>query len=255
MKKITSNKWFLYILGIFLFFGLWWILSLIINEPIRILPTPWSTIAYFKEIFSSSYLYISIGYTFLRMIIGFAISILFATIFGLLAGNYPKFKALLEPTMTALKSIPTVAVIFLFLALVGAKNSPILIVVLMSFPILYESIVGGMESIPQEIIDSTKVDGSNKCNEILKVKIPLAFPYFVVGILSSFSMSFKIEIMAEIISGDTSYGLGVAIKTMRNENPGNVIPLFSFCLVAVLLMLLVSFLGKIIKSKISKKIK
>ena len=57
--------------------------------------------------------------------------------------------------------------------------------------------------------------------------------------------------MAEIIAGDTNYGLGSAITSYRNAEPANLTPIFAITLIAIVLILLVDLLSVLIKRKIS----
>ena len=196
--------------------------------------------------------YISILYSLYKMLIGYIVSILLALIIGTIAGLYKKIYILLSPLMTTLKAIPTASLLFLFIVLAGFDNSPIYVVILVSFPILYESIVGGIVNIPSNINDAISLDGGNNIKNTLKVKLPLATNYILVGIASSFSLAFKVEIMSEVLSGSTSYGIGSSIKLSQITST-NMTPIFAWTIIAVLLMLIFDYLAKIIKNKLIKQ--
>lgn len=251
MKKFITNKIVLYILGIILFFLIWVIISLIVNSK-TIFPTPWDTIkfAFSKEVLFSKSFYIALGYSFLKLLIGFILALLLAFIFGLIAGNNKYLYELFKPTMTVLKSIPTACVVFIFLVIMRARYTPILIVALISFPILYESITTGLTNIDNNILEATKIETSNFFNSNFLVKLPLAKPVILSGIASSFALSFKIEIMAEIISGDTGYGIGSRINFFQNNDPGNMVPIFAYSLMVIILMLIITFVSSYIKKKV-----
>ena len=138
----------------------------------------------------------------------------------------------------------------MFLVLSGARFAPIYIVFLLSFPILYEAIAGGINSIPQEVKDSMKLDATGFTRGILKVKLPLALPYVIVGLTSSFALSLKTEIMAEIITGDTNYGLGCAISAYRNMDPTDLTPIFAIALIALVFVLIIDLIGMMINRHI-----
>ena len=193
--------------------------------------------------------YISILYSLYKMLIGYVVSILLALIIGTIAGLYKKIYILLSPLMTTLKAIPTASLLFLFIVLAGFDNSPIYVVILVSFPILYESIVGGIVNIPSNINDAISLDGGNNIKNTLKVKLPLSINYILVGIASSFSLAFKVEIMSEVLSGSTRYGIGSSIKLSQITST-NMTPIFSWTIIAVLLMLIFDYLAKIIKNKL-----
>lgn len=193
--------------------------------------------------------YISILYSLYKMLIGYVVSILLALIIGTIAGLYKKIYILLSPLMTTLKAIPTASLLFLFIVLAGFDNSPIYVVILVSFPILYESIVGGIVNIPSNINDAISLDGGNNIKNTLKVKLPLSINYILVGIASSFSLAFKVEIMSEVLSGSTRDGIGSSIKLSQITST-NMTPIFAWTIIAVLLMLIFDYLAKIIKNKL-----
>lgn len=250
MKKFISNKYVLYTLGVLLFLLIWAIISLFIKDNTMIFPTPIQTIKEMFNILSTQYVYISLGSTLIRMIIGFMISLLIALIIGTIAGNNETIYNIFKPTIIALKSIPTASLLFLFLVLIGARNATVFIVLLISFPILYESVVGGYKNIDKGILDSLKLEGENKIYNIIKVKLPLTLPYIFVGITSSFGLSFKIQIMAEILTGDTRSGLGSLILASQRNDPTNMIPIFAYSLIAIIIVLLIDLLMNLIKTKI-----
>ena len=249
LKSNTS----LYIYGIFFVFLVWYIISLSQGYGNLIFPTPHETIKKTFEILSSKTIYISILWTALRTLIGFLSSLLLALIIGLFAGTFKKIQLFLKPIMIVLKSAPTAAFVFLFLILSGSRYAPIYIVFILSFPILYESIVGGLNNIDEEVLDAVKLDGGNFYQTFSKIKMPLSLPYLLVGIESSFALSFKTCIMAEIIAGDTNYGLGSMITAYRSIEPANLTPIFSITLIAIVIVLLINLMSAIIHKSSSNQ--
>ena len=167
IKTFTTNNYLIFTLGIVFVFILWVIISFSIGEGNLYFPTPFETFKKLGELLSSEFIYKSIGMTFLRTIIGFGISFACAAFFGILAGNISWLYVFFKPLVTILKSIPTAALVFLFLVNHGSDNAPIYIVFLLSFPIIYESFVGGIRSVSDEINDSLKVDGGGRIKAIL----------------------------------------------------------------------------------------
>ena len=254
MKKLISvikSNTSLYIFGIFFVFIVWYIISIAQGYGNLIFPTPIDTIKKTVEILKEKTIYISILWSLLRTLIGFISSLLLALIMGSLAGTFKGVQTFLKPFIVVLKSAPTAAFVFLFLIISGSRYAPIYIVFLLSFPILYESIVGGMNNISSDVIDAVKIDGGNVYSIFTKIKLPLSLPYLLVGIASSFALSFKTCIMAEIISGDTSYGLGSMITAYRNLEPANLTPIFSITLIAIIIILLIDLMSNLINNLIN----
>lgn len=250
MKKfitaLTSNL-SLYIYGILFVLLLWYIISVSQTYGNLVFPSPFETFAKTGELLSEGYIYKCIGMTIARTLIGFGIAFASALVLGLFAGSFPKLKTFLTPLVTVLKSAPTAAFVFLFLIISGSRYASIYIVILLAFPILYESVVGGLNSITDDIRNAAKIDSGRFFETFFKVKLPLSLRYIVVGLASSFALSFKTSIMAEIVAGDTGYGLGSAITSYRNGEPANLVPIFAITLIAITIILLVDLASFLIK--------
>ena len=252
MKKFTSNKVILEVLGIILFIVLWQLLSMVIGEQTYIFPGPFITIKEAIKLLGESYIYKCLYQTIARMIGGFLIAFVLAFILGMFAGNDEKIELLLQPTMTILRSVPTATLVYLFLVLAGARLTPMLIVVLVAFPILYESITSGIKSTPKEYLEAARLESPSKLSILFRIRIPLAVPYIIVGMATSFALSLKIEIMAEVITGYTRLGLGSAILAAQRNDPTNMVPVFAYSLVAIVLMLIFDIVSGVIKAKLEQ---
>lgn len=254
MKKFITNKYVLTILGCILFLVIWISISAIVNDTKMIFPDPLSTVQESFRILSTSYVYHCLAWTMYRMLIGFSISFVAALLFGVFAGHFSWLKTMLKPIIIALKSVPTAALIFLFLILSGAKYAPIYVVILISFPILYEAISSGISNVPEELVEAARVDGARWHNIAFQMRLPLSLPYILVGIASSFALSFKIEIMAEIISGDTRNGLGSAISAAQKSDPSNMVTIFAYSLIAIVFILMLTIIDDVTLRLLKKKI-
>lgn len=253
MKKFISNKFVLFALGTIFVILLWFLGSLLFDKNGAIFPSPILTMEKFGDILVDPYTYKCLGFTFLRMLAGFGLSFILALIFGILAGNIINVYQFFKPLMTVIKSVPTVALVFLFLVLITPKDAPIFVVFVICFPILYEGIVGGIRNVSKDLIEASKVDGADYVKSTWFIKLPLAIPYIIVSIVSSFALSFKIEIMAEVITGYTRNGLGSVIHYTQVEDPTNMAGIFAYSLLAIIIMLLVSLLEEIVKHILKKR--
>lgn len=253
MKKFITNKTTLFALGILFVIALWFLLSACFDVNQGIFPSPIDTFKRFGELLIDPYSYQCLGHTFLRMIIGFALSFVLALITGILAGNHDELYTFLKPLMTVIKSLPTVALVFLFIVLVTPRDAPIFVVIVICYPILFESVSGGIRKVNHQLDYAARIDGANYLKRILFIKLPLSIPYIIVGIVSSFSLSFKLEIMAEVLTGYTRNGLGSVIRYYHQNYPEDMTIIFAYSLFAIILMLLISLLETIVKQKINKQ--
>ena len=246
ISALKSNTAF-YLYGVFFIFLVWAIVSLSQGYGNVVFPAPVETFKKTFELLSEAYIYKCIGMTVLKTLIGFGSSFVLAVILGILANKSPRFHTFLKPAVIVLKSAPTAAFIFLFLILVGSQYASVLIIFFLLFPILYESVVGGLANISPSVENALRIDAGKSLRSFFRVRLPLAAPYIVVGILSSLALSFKTSIMAEIISGNTNYGLGCAIIAYRSIDPTDLTPVFAIVLIAIVLVLIVDISAMVAK--------
>ena len=251
VKKSISNKQIYYIIGILLLATLWQVLSLWIGQQTMVFPGPVASFRHAFYLLGREYTYRCILATMKRMLEGFFISFAIGLILGVIAGNSEAFDQILRPFITTLRAVPTASLVYLFIVLAGFRKAPVYLVFLISFPIIYEGVKTGVGNVSTSIINATRLDGASFLNENLRVRLPLAFPYIAAALASAFSLCFKIEIMAEVITGSSLPGLGSAILGARSSDPTNMVPVFGYSLIAVALMLLIDYLASLIRTKIN----
>ena len=192
-----------------------------------------------------------LGFSIIRLLVGFIISFVLAFLLGILVNNNEALYNFFTPIITFFKAAPTATFVFLFLVLFGGRNAPALVVIVMTFPILYESIVSAIRSTDETVLDAAQIDGSSKLKTLFFVQIPLGIPYIVLGLVSTFGMAFKVEIMAEIITGITKGGIGTMINISQLIDATDLTPMFAYSMMAIILVLIVSIATSVIKNKIS----
>lgn len=248
MKKSLLNKKY-YLLGIIFIIVLWMLISLLFDNSSLIFPNFFKVLNETKNLLFKSYTYKMLSQTFIRVIIGFIYSFVIALILGTISGNNNKVKSFVRPFMVTIKTIPTASLVFLFLVLAGAKDAPIYIVVLICLPILYESTVSGYENIDSSIDDALKLEKGKQIEKILKIRLPLTISFIVTGIASSLGLAFKIEIMAEVLTGSSNSGLGSIIGYIQRNDPTDMTGIFAYSLIAIFVSILIDLVcEKIIKN-------
>lgn len=239
----------LYISGIVFLLGIWLILSTIFDVNSMVFPNPFVTIKRMFELLGESSTYKYLGFSLLRLLIGFVISFITAFLLGMIVNNNDDLYDFFTPIMTFLKAAPTATFVFLFIILSGAKNAPVYVVFTVTMPILYESIVSAFRNTDKAVIAAAQIDGAKRFKRMIFIQIPLGIPFIVLGVASTFAMAFKIEIMAEIITGFTNGGLGSMIHNAQLVNPTDLTDMFAYSLMAIILVLFVTFASTIMKKR------
>ena len=236
-KFITANP-FLYTAGIAFVFLVWFLVTLSQGgADSLVFPSPIATFAKTGELLRDEYIYRCLGGTLARTGEGFLVAFASALLLGSLTGAIKPLQRFFKPLVLVLKSAPTAIFVFLFLVLAGTARTPIWIVGFLAFPILYESVVAGFNAVPEQTLWAAKIDSASRLKTVLRIQLPLSVPYIALGVVSSFALSFKTSIMAEIISGLTLPGLGTAIRVFRQDNPVDLTPVFAVALISIALVL------------------
>lgn len=249
--KVLRNKYFLFFLGFLFLIGVWFLVSALIDQGSMIFPSPIKTFKLMFELLGQGKTYGYLGFSVIRLLAGFGISMVLAFLLGILVNNNEALYNFFTPIITFFKAAPTATFVFLFIVLVGGRNAPAFVVIVMTFPILYEAVVSAIRNTDQTILDAAQMDGSNKLKTLFYIQLPLGLPFISLGLVSTFGMAFKVEIMAEIITGITKGGIGTMININNYLDPTNLEPMFAYSLMAIILVLVVSIVASILKNKLS----
>lgn len=244
---------------------LWYVISLIlIANGNSVLPYP-------HEAFRRMILFLfgdeasrtwnGLGWTFLRLLIGFASSFVLAAIFGSLAGLFPYFKKFMFASVGLAKVIPTAAVVVVLISVFsGPKNRtwltfiPSMLVFLVAFPLMYEAFAKGVEELDPSIADALDVDsGRRRFYALRKVYIPNAFPYILLSLVQGLGLSMKVSIMSEALTANGSSAPGIGGLMVLANQMGDVEDIAAYALLTLLLMLLLDIPFFILKYKSKKK--
>ena len=241
----------MFFLGFLFLIGVWFLVSALVDINSMVFPSPWNTFKLMFQLLGQKKTYGYLGFSIIRLLIGFLASFLLAFLLGIIVNNNEALYNFFTPIITFFKAAPTATFVFLFLVLFGGRNAPALVVIVMTFPILYESIVSAIRSTDETVLDAAQIDGAGKFKTLFTVQIPLGIPYISLGIVSTFAMAFKVEIMAEIITGITKGGIGTMININNLLDSTDLTPMFAYSTMAIILVLLVSIATSALKKKIA----
>ena len=253
MKKFISNKIVQFTLGFLFLIFLWWIISILVDSNNMIFPSPFNTIIAMEDFLKKPSTYDALFFSIFRLILGFIISFVIAFILAIIVHDNETLYTFFSPIITFFKSVPTATVVFLFIILSGVSYASMLVVVTITFPILYEAIVSSLKSTDETVLQASRIDGASKFKQLFLIQLPIGTPYIILGIVSSFSLAFKVEVMSEVIMGYTKGGIGAMIKNSQLIDPTNLTTMFAYSLIAIILMLVITLIANIVKPIIVKK--
>lgn len=176
-----------------------------------------------------------------RVFFGFAIGSGLALFFAILVGLNRHADDFLEPTFSAIKSIPSLAWIPLLLLWLGIdESSKITLIAIGAFFPTYTNTVAAIQGVDRKLIEVAKVYRLNKWQQIYQIILPAASPGLLTGLRNSLSLAWMFMIAAELIAA--TQGIGYLLSDGRETSRPDIV-----IIAIILLALLGKFTDSIMK--------
>jgi sulfonate transport system permease protein len=179
------------------------------------LPAPSAVLLKGIELYQSGELLPHIITTFTRVLIGFLFGTFAAVTLSVLIGFWPLLEKILDPTIQALRQIPSLAWVPLFILWmgIGETSKVTMIAVGVFFPV-YLNVLSGIVTIDRKWLEVGKAFGLSKRRQITKIILPAVFPAFFTGIRTGLGLGFMFVVAAELMGA--SEGLGYLLVLGQN---------------------------------------
>lgn len=179
-------------------FAAWAICAAAVDDSF-VLPDVAETFSALGETLALRAFWTGLGGTVLRCVISYAISVaLFFALFCLSAA-FDGFRRFIDPLISALRTMPTVAVALILALVVGGYVAPVVLAVLVIMPILYSSARARVATVPTELTEVCRICGANRRQTLSSVYLPTAAAGLPDALSSAFSYNVKAVIGAEIL--------------------------------------------------------
>ena len=194
---------------------LWQLLSVLGLLPERILPAPTTIIAAGWEVLMDGTLAVALATSGQRVLTGFLIGVVAGIGLGLLVGVSSFFDAALDPLLQALRALPHLGLVPLFIIWFGIGELPkvLLIALGVLFP-LYLNTASGFRQADPKLLETARVLGFSFSQRVRKVIFPSAAPALFVGLRQASASAWLTLIVAEQVNA--SQGLGFMINNARD---------------------------------------
>jgi len=148
--------------------------------------------------------------TFQELAAGFPLSVAVGIIFGLLLSQSRVLQQTLAPILTALYSVPIVALAPLFISWLGfGLESKVAIILLTAvFPVVINTEVG-LRSTDQSLIEAARSFNATKWQIFRHVTFPFAVPFIIGGVRVAFARALVGVIVAEFFGAYAGYGYAI----------------------------------------------
>jgi sulfonate transport system permease protein len=179
--------------------------------PGRLMPPPSRLAATAWELARSGELQTHIIATMTRVLFGFAIGATAGTLLGMLNGASPWALRLLDPSIQALRAIPSIAWVPLFILWLGIfETSKLALIALGVFFPVYLGILTAIQSVDRKLIEVGRVFGLSRLGIALRITWPAVMPSWVASLRSGLGLGFMFVVAAELMGA--SEGLGYLLQ-------------------------------------------
>lgn len=203
----------------------------------------------FIKIIKSQNFITTVTATLTRVIIGFLISFISALILGILSGVFKPVYYLLRPIIVIQKATPTMAIILLAIIWLKSEWAPILVGFLIIFPIIYTTVIQGIESVDVKLIEMARVYKLSMLTVMKDIYIPSIKSSLMSTSSSTIGLNLKVIIAAEVLS-QPSASIGTSFQIEKaNLNTAGV---FAWVLVSIIIAGGFDFIIRLVKLHIMK---
>ncbi|WP_244445329.1 ABC transporter permease [Microvirga sp. BSC39] len=173
----------------------------------RLVPPPSRIVATLSALAETGELWTHAWMTLWRVLVGFLIGALSGIVLGALSGSSQTLRQLLDPTLQALRAIPSIAWVPLFILWLGIfeASKVALIAVGVFFPV-YLGIAGAILSVDRKLVEVGHVFRLSRVQLARRILLPAVLPEAVIALRSGLGLGFMFVVAAEFMGA--SEGLG-----------------------------------------------
>jgi sulfonate transport system permease protein len=173
----------------------------------RLMPPPSRIFATLSALAASGELWTHIGATLLRVLAGFLLGAVAGTVMGAIAGTSDTMRRIFDPSLQALRAVPSIAWVPLFILWLGIfeASKVALIAVGVFFPV-YLGVAGAIEGIDRKLVEVGRVFRLGRFEMVRRVILPAVLPSWLISLRSGLGLGFMFVVAAEFMGA--SEGLG-----------------------------------------------
>lgn len=176
-----------------------------------VLPDLKQTFSALGDILKNKTFWLGLRGTMLRSVIGFVISFALFFVLFFLSTAFDGFRKVVDPLISALRSMPSVAITLILALVVGGFGTPVVLGVLVIMPIMYSAARARTATVPKELSEICLLYGANKRKTFTALWFPCLASALPETLGTSFSYNIKAVIGAEILA-QTADSLGMLMK-------------------------------------------
>jgi sulfonate transport system permease protein len=176
-----------------------------------LLPPPAAVLAVLWRLARTGDLWFHLGATVGRVALGFLLGAAVATVLGAAAGYSIQARRLLDPLFQALRNIPSIAWIPLFILWLGiAEASKVALIAVGVFFPVYLNLMSGVAKTDRKLVEVGRAYRMTGWRLTVAVLVPATLPSYVVGLRGGLGLGWMFVAAADLMGA--SEGLGFLLE-------------------------------------------
>jgi sulfonate transport system permease protein len=199
------------------------------------LPPPADVLTALRELLGRGELWRHVAISTQRVLIGFAAGSVLGLALGGLVGLSTAARAVLSPTVQAIRAVPSLAWVPLLLLWLGIDETPKLVLVAIGafFPV-YSTVAAALAHLDPQLVEVGRAYGRSGVRLLGSVLFPASTPAVLSGLRLGLAQGWLFLVAAELIA--SSMGLGFLLIDSQNTGRTDVM---------LLAIILLALLGKL----------
>ena len=191
-----------------------------------------------------------IGQSLTKIVIGYLVDVVVATILALVAVKIKLIHEFLYPVFSVIKATPVASFIIFAIIWVKSQNLSTFCVFLMVVPMIYSSVYQGLKNVDSKLIEVGESFALSRRKMITSIYIPSVLPYFISSCTVALGFAWKSGIAAEVIGlpnktiGIQLYNAKVTLET---------VDLFAWTITIVILSVIMEKLIMVLVKRFNSK--
>lgn len=180
------------------------------------LPSPSAVVAAAADLVGRGSLWLHIGISTQRVLIGFAIGAVLGLVVGSAVGLSALTSALVAPTVGAFRAVTGLAWVPLLALWIGiGEDSKVALVAIGAFFPVYTTVASALRHVDPDLVEAGRAFGLRGVELLRTVQLPAALPGVVAGLRLALAQSWLFLVAAELLA--SSMGLGFLLIDSQNN--------------------------------------
>ena len=190
--------------------------------PGRLMPPPSRLLQTAISLARSGDLQTHVAATMTRVGVGFGVGALAGTLFGMITGASDDARRLLDPSIQALRAIPSIAWVPIFILWLGIfETSKLALIALGVFFPVYLGTLSAIQNVDRKLIEVGRVFGFSRVGIMLRITWPAVIPTWVASLRGGLGLGFMFVVAAELMGA--SEGLGYLLAYGQQMGQADII--------------------------------